>query len=566
MVQGFSQTADNFSSYKLYTGKYSFGENPGWYGFNWSTQQILSLCAGKQDANIQGLGAKSFRMKLSDDFLTMYGLTSILGDYQYIRQIGCGEVTAFVGDPSPAHTLDSSFYYYIDGTTGDTVRPRSRVWKGMFEPVFNDDGTVNQANTFAAYLEPVIKTYGEYVSFWEVINEPDFTYGDGGWLADADPTNKGTWFYKEPSPEDMYNLHAPFKYYLRALEIAWQVIKKYDLNDNYVCTGGIGNRSFLHAILREGGGKWFDVISFHTYPEFSTLVSYWNNAIGAKSYERHSDRLVDGHMLIRHWMDSIARVFGYDGINKPSKQFICTETGTSAYPGNDGVSGSIVQLNYCIKAHVEMMRDGNVKQAYWYTSSDACQDCADHWQRFGQYEYIGDDMPWNATRTRQGVGQKTTSDILYGAVYDANKTASLNLPSTARGAAFKRNGQNILVLWARTFQDQNENASTTVNLSTTYIRKEWDYCVTKAVTSASGSTTLSSTPSFFEQATALPIEDHIPRPQQDTRKRYDVEVYNHVYQFLGKRRSVYVQDVKKELKPGIYILKYDQFTEVINKR
>lgn len=533
-----SPTANEFSTYMPYDGSYLIGNNPGWYGFNWSTQQICDLGAGNPAKGIKGIGAKSFRMQLYDNFLSMYGLNSLKSDYVHLVDLGAKDIAVMVGGVSEANRLDTSFYYYTqtrttgfnqDGTSivvTDTIRPKSEVFKGMYEPIWLDAAKtkINPANTYAKYLSDVVLTYGQWITLYEVWNEPDFTYGPGGWLADADPTNRTTWFYVDPTPQDLYNLKAPVQYYIRLLRISWEVIKKLDPTA-YVCTGGIGNRSFLAALLRNtdnpdagkvtaeyplNAGAYFDVLSFHTYPEFSTIVKWWDNSIGGSAYMRNTDRLVAGHLLIKHWMDSVLRSSGYNGVLYPKKHFICTETGTSMYPGNDGVSGNEVQKNYIIKTHVASIMDGDIKQTHWYTTASG-SDPTDHWSNFGCYYDISTAIPYNATMTDQGIAQKTTSDLLSGKVFDSVKTKSFNLPSTVGGGAFKgSDGKYVFCLWAKATIDQSEYAQAAITLpgQTSLVKKMWNYSVTGTATTVSAANIqLNSTPSFFEPAqVALPVK------------------------------------------------------------
>src|SRR5690349_11863967 len=74
-------TANNFSSYLPYMGKYSYGINPGYYGTGWSTQNVTALAMGDTTLGVKGVGAKAVRVPLYDDFLTTWGLTNLLADY-----------------------------------------------------------------------------------------------------------------------------------------------------------------------------------------------------------------------------------------------------------------------------------------------------------------------------------------------------------------------------------------------------------------------------------------------------------------------------------------------------
>lgn len=513
-------TANDFASFRPYTGTYDFGINPGYYGSKWSTQQIIDLGSGN-GSYMKGLGVKSYRMKLADWFLTQYGFTSLIPDYEYLKTKGVTEITAFVGEPAPANVWDTSFFYYV--TNGDTVRPRTKIFKGLHEPIWLDaeKTTINPKNTYASYLYRTVRTYGKYVKFWEIVNEPDFTYGSGGWLADADPTNPTTWFYRDPTPEELYNLHAPVQYYVRLLRVSWDVIKTVQ-PDGYVCTGGIGNRSFLAALLRNTdnpdggkvtaefplkGGAYFDVLSFHTYPEFSTLVKYWKDKVGTV-YERHSDRLTDGHLLIKSWMDSLLVRDGYNGVTRPKKHFICTETGTSRVMDGGNVGGNELQKNYMLKAHVKTMMDGQIKQTYWFTTGDGATN--QHWDLFGCYYYFGNNTPLNASPTDQGIALKTLSDLVHGKTFDALKTQALHLPPSVDGGAFTDgSGKCVYVLWAKTTVDMQEAASAVYSFPSVgqYIRKEWNYSQSnQSSTINGGAVPLTQTPSFFEINTlSLPV-------------------------------------------------------------
>jgi hypothetical protein len=520
-------SANEFTAYRPYTGRYSYGLNPGWYYYvapdgswvsNWGTQNLIDLGTGNASKGVKGVGAKTYRMKVTDEYLTLYGQTSLLPDYQYLQSIGAKEIAAFVGEPSAADRLDTLF---------PGASEKSKVFKGMYEPIWLDAAQtqINPANTFAKYLYNAVKTYGDYITFWEIVNEPDFTYGSGGWLGDMNPPAAGSWFDHDPTPADLVNLQAPVQYYIRLLRISWEVIKKLQPND-YICTGGIGNRSFLAALLRNtdnpNGGKvtpefplkagaYFDVLSFHTYPEFSWDVKHWDNSIGGQLYNRHSDAAVSGHFRYKNNMDSLLRVNGYNGVQYPAKQFICTETGMSRVMDNDNVGSNEIQRNYMMKAHVKTQMDGQIKQTYWFQTADGTT-APDHWGQFGCYYYFGDKMPYNATPTDQGIALKTTSDLLYGRTYDANRTAALGLPATMDGAAFKgSDGSYIYVLWAKTSTDLSETASATYSfpaaivVNGTVSKKEWNFSQTNAATTlGSLNIPLSGTPAFFEIVAGVP--------------------------------------------------------------
>jgi poly(3-hydroxybutyrate) depolymerase len=508
-------TANEFSSYVPYNGIYSYGMNPGSYGSKWSGKNIYTLSSGSASAGVKGVGAKSFRIPLYNEFLTTWGLTSLVSDLEYIKSLGAGEITAFVGRPHSTNVLDTVF-------AGASTK--SKVFKGMYEPVWLDAAQtqVNPNNTYAQYLYEVVKTYGQYVKFWEIVNEPDFTYSSGGWKGDTNPPASGSWFDHDPTAEDLYNLKAPVQYYIRLLRISWEVIKKLQ-PDDYVCTGGIGYRSFLDAILRNTdnpldgsvtaeyplkGGAYFDVLSFHNYPMFA--LKEWSYATGSFTYFRHSDAALRAYLSTKFNMDSVLGLYGYNGTTYPKKQFICTETGVSRIMNGDKWGSNEGQRNYMIKAHIASQKNG-IRQTYWFQLGDQA-DPNEQFSQMGLYYYFGDKTPYNATPSDQGIALKTTSDLLYGKTYDAQRTAALKLPATADGAAFRDSAGNYTyVLWAKTNTDLSETATTAysfpqeINESGSVVRKEWNFSQTLRDTTLSGSALeLNASPSFFSVTAAPP--------------------------------------------------------------
>lgn len=492
-------TANDPAMYISYNEQYGFGENPGWYGMNWSTQKIIEL--GKN------IGSHTFRMQLYDNFKAMWGWGSLLPDYDYLNSIGAIGTTAMIGGVSAANA-DNPFNVPPAATWDN---PAGRVFKGMYEPIWLDAAKtqINPANTYAVFVADVIKNFGSKVKFWEIRNEPDFSYHING-TGDAETE----WMNRDPDPGELWNLRATVQYYIRELRISWEVIKKLSPK-SYVCTGGIGTNSFLDAILRmtdnpDGGkvtaeyplhgGAYFDVLSFHTYPEFSPDVKHWTNDDGGHQvYNRQSDAFIAGHMRKKNDLQNVLLKFGY-GSTYPQKHFICTETGASRVMDNDNGGSNELQKNYMIKSHVAMIRDGQIRQTYWYQTADAATN-GSHWDMFGCYYYFGDKFPPNAIATDQGIAMRTTSTLLYGKVYDSVKTKSLNLPSTVDGAAFKGDSGFIYCLWAKTVTDLSEVATASITLpEASYNTTTWNG--TKGTT---GKTiTLTGTPIFLQPVGVTP--------------------------------------------------------------
>ena len=513
-------TANSFSSAVSYSGKYMYGANPGWYGNNWSSENVAAISMGSTSLNVKGVGVKSLRIPLYDDHLSSYGINAEVSKFQYYASLGGGEMTAFVGNPSAANR---------ETTTFPGSPEQAKTFKGLYEPIWLDAGQtqINPANTYAKYLYDVVKVYGTYIKFWEVINEPDYTYSGSGWMGDANPPQAGSWFDHNPTAAELVNLRAPIQYYIRTLRISWEVIKKLQPN-SFVCTGGIGYRSFLDAILRNTdnpvdgsvtsaypakGGAYFDVLSFHNYPMYS--LKTWSNAINGFQFFRHSDGASSAFINCRNNMENLLATYGYNGSSYPGKQYICTETGVSRFQSGDDWGSPEGSKNYVIKAQVAAQKAG-IRQVYWYTIGD--QNGTSQYDQMGMYKYFGNSTPYNATLTDQGIAAKTLSDMLYGRTYDASRTSSLSLPGNVDGGAFRGNdGTYVYVLWAKTQTDLSENASASysfpsfVVMSGSVTRKDWNFSQTNSSSTISSSNiSLNGSPSFFVEGTGGTIPSPIP--------------------------------------------------------
>jgi hypothetical protein len=493
--------ANSFSSQVNYTGNYRYGVNQGYYP-GWSAENTATIAVGSPAANIKGVGVKSFRVPLYDDFLSSWGLTVELGKFQAYANLGADDNTAFVGSPDPSHR---------DPTTYPGAPEQSKTFKNLYEPIWLDAAQtqVNPNNYYAKYLYDVVKTYGPYVKFWEVVNEPDFTYSSAGWMGDQNPLPSGSWFDHNPTPDELVNLRAPIFSYIRMLRISWEIVKKLQPND-FVCLGGIGYRSFLDAILRNTdnptdgtantnypakGGAYFDVVSYHSYPMYNVTVG-----------NRQSDAAAASYIATKNSMDALASTYGYNGSQYPKKQFICTETGVSRIMSGSNWGSNDGQRNYIIKASV-LSQKNSIRQVYWFSLGDGTDGTNPH-ERMGLYYYFGGSTPYNQTASDEGKALKTTSDLLYGKAYDAARTSNLNLPSSVEGAAFRAaDGTYTYVLWAKTTGDLSENAaanytfSNSVVASANLVRKDWDFSETNnSSTISKTNVALSGSPSFFSES------------------------------------------------------------------
>ena len=496
--------ANAFSSFRPYTAPYHYGVNQGYYGNNWSSQHTARLS--------HSLGIRTLRIPLYDEFLTTYGLNSLLPDFQYFHDsLGMDEMLAFIGKPNGSNRDTTSF-------AGATEKPYT--FRGLYEPIWlnKEKLLVNPKNTYAAYLFDVVRTYGHFIRFWEIVNEPDFTYSEGGWLGDFDPNSTSTWFRYDPKPEELINLKAPVTHYIRMLRVSWEIIKQLQ-PDDYVCTGGIAYKSFLDALLRNSdnpvdgsvtadypqkGGAYFDILSFHSYPMY--YLRRWDHSKGRVVDFRHSDAAVREFINIKYQMDSLLKLYGYDHVKYPAKQFICTETGVARIMGGNDWGSPEGQLNFMLKAQVAAQKH-DIKQLYWFQLGDMPDEKA-QFDQMGLFHYFGDKKPFEARPAQQGVALKTMTALLFGKTYDPVRTAALQLPNQVDGGAFRgRDGTYVYVLWAKTQTDMSENSTASYSFPATMfsvanvVKREWNFSQTgKLLTLPKSNIALSATPAFFSEA------------------------------------------------------------------
>lgn len=489
------------ASIPTYTGRFEYGFNPGYYGSGFTDDNLYQMGAD--------LNSHTTRSSMPDNFLLQYGPQVRTAQFQYFANtLGFKSNTLFVGIPGNS---DRETTQYVPGVP-------SQMWAGMYLPIWKDEANkvVNPNNKLAVYLSTVAQNYGAYVQFWEIVNEPDFTYNTS--IAYAPAGSPGSWWTNMPKPSDMTNLAAPTTEYIRALRVAYTVIKKFYPN-SYVGPGGIGYASFLDCILRYSdnpnggaitadypatGGAYMDMVSWHVYPEY--LDAYWDNATNGFIRERHSDRLMRAVTQQQAVFDDVLRARGYDGGKYPKKYEIVTESNVSRKQiGVTGTGGIDLQKNYAIKALVHAQRLG-VLQWYWFSLGEN-EDYATATNPFGMeglYQNLTKIRFGQQTPTTEGIANKTTSELLYEKPYNAGLSAQLNLPANVDGAAFGSGSNVMYVLWAKTSVDMSEAASATYTFpaavkSGTLVRYEWNHATTgTTATVNSVGISLSAAPSFFK--------------------------------------------------------------------
>lgn len=474
----------------LYTKPFGFGANMGYYT-GWTDDQLADIAVGNSELNITGTGVNVLRPSLPENFVEEWGYDIRTSTFEHYGELGATENTVFIGYPSQRHR---DKIYYCDNVP-------SEMFDNLYRDIWDDgaDGTpINDDNWYAAYVYRLVNKYKKNVRFWEVWNEPDYSFV---YEAELPPGQPGNWWENNPDPCD-YALRAPVFHYIRTLRISYEVIKYID-PDAYVAVGGLGFPSFLDAIMRNTdnpddgavdslryplrGGAYFDVLSYHTYPHIDGSLREWSNEISNFKYKRHSDESVAGVLDRKHRFEEVLNTYGYNGERYPEKVWIITEANIPRRSFNTEFIGSeIAQRNFVIKTVVKV-QDEDIRQVYFYSLGDlGTEDSAtDEFQLMGLYRNLSQHEPYDMSKTQAGVGLKTAYDELHDKTYDPQQTKRLNLPNHIDGGAFvDSNGQYTYVLWAKTTEDNSELARTTYEFSSRtpvdYLKvKSWDHSRTQ---------------------------------------------------------------------------------------
>lgn len=424
------------SSYFLY------GSNMAWYD-GWNDQQIAEILIGNSSRNIAGAGVNSLRPAMYEYFVEDWGYDIRKDAFAFYQQLGAKNNTIFLGYPSEAHR-DKTKY------CGNN---ESKTFANLYQPIWNSDGSVNANNYYAKYVYNVVKTYGPYVKYWEVWNEPDFT---GNWEATQ------TWSSTNPNPCDLTGFYAPIQHYVRMLRITYEVAKSVDQNA-VVCVGGIGYEGFLDAILRntdnpnggsvtgdypKKGGDWFDCVSFHIYPMYQ--LSGGN---------KNSDAAANILSSQKRSYENVLTKYNYA---PGQKQFIITECNIPRKSFGSYIGSDEAQRNFLIKAAVASQKSNILGLYIFGVGDDRTYDQAtDPYQLMGFYQPFTSG-PYHVTANSSAASWRTISSLLKDRLYSPSQTGLLSLPSNVEGGAFYSASEKnfIYVLWAKTSGD-NESASAT---------------------------------------------------------------------------------------------------------
>lgn len=531
-----SYTADN--TVLPYDGYFYYGTNGGYY-YTWDDKSLADIAAGNPFKNVKGLESKTFRPPLPAWFVDYYSYNVRINEFQHYNTIGARDHTVILNSPADDE-IDTTYYDRdLSPVASNECGIHSYMFRNMYTPIWDGglNGTpYNDTNYCARYIYEVVSRYKTWTKFWEIVNEPDF---DGTQQAWKPRGTAGNWWENIPYPCSLSNLRAPVFHYIRWLRIAYDVIKTLDPTA-YVAPGGLGYASFVDILCRytdnpvDGsvtpeyplkGSAYFDVLSFHSYPQYA--LASWSNAINGWYFERHSDKAVQKFIDQKKEFDSVLKIYGYDGIQKPKKLYICTETNIPSKAFGTFIGSDQAQTNYIMKVMLQSQKNG-VLQTYPFVLGDdkPLASATDGFQLMGLYESLTNQGPYNGGTgynhkfKNSGIGYKTLANLLLYTRYDSARTAAMNIPATQEGAAFRDTlGGYIYALWTKTTQDMNESATGTysfpaaMNVAPQMKKRLWNYSSTGS-TALINSTNiaLNGTPILLSESFEILPDDDKPGP------------------------------------------------------
>jgi len=284
---------------------------------------------------------------------------------------------------------------------------------------------------FALFMQVAVSEYSKppyNIHYWELGNEPDVArdfvpadYPFGCWGETDDPFYGG-------------------RYYAEMLKVVYPAIKAADPSAQ-VLIGGLlldcdpndtdcsdpAPSKFFNGILENEGDKYFDIISFHSYPGYHSPDYPFYNDIYHKKWN------LRGGILMGK-IDYINEVMADYGINKPiilsEGGLMCVETNPYCQP-TAGADFLDAQASYILWYYVRSLANG-FETAIWYTFEGS------GWRSVGM---VGDD-PANPRPAYQ-VFKFATKELS-----EVEFSGYVNTGNPLHGYAFSKPGKTIWVLWS----------------------------------------------------------------------------------------------------------------------
>jgi len=297
--------------------------------------------------------------------------------------------------------------------------------------------TPEKMEAFAAFMYDAVTRYSQppyNVKYWELGNEPDV---DPALVASDVPF--GCW----GDPQDAYYGGG---YYAEMLKVVYPAIKSADPNAQ-VLVGGLlllcdpdnppdvkgqpGVRvdcspaKFMEGILRNGGGDYFDGVSFHAYDYYFDVLGKYGNGGWRSSWK------ATGPVLIAKatYLHNLLTKYGYQGkyLMNTEVAILCGKTGDEAACWQDDWVNT--KTYHLVEAYTAAATVG-LRSNIWY--------CLVGWRGSGLVDTYRQPVPaYQALAFYNQILQRATP------------WGEITLYQGVKGFAFQRDGKLIWVLWSR---------------------------------------------------------------------------------------------------------------------
>ena len=298
----------------------------------------------------------AFPSTLNGFGVQMYGSTGFGSPY-YDSMLGTGgdwvRVQVSWSDVEPANTSPSGYKWKsADANVSAAVDACKRIIVSIVSApdwaATSPDSVIDKAlpPDLQEFLFALVERYdgdgiadapgAPVVLHWELYNEPDATdavLGYEGW---------GNY------PEEYAQMMADARPAIRAANANAQVLLGGLSYDNFEENGGHFSRSFLDDVLKAGGGEYFDIMNFHSYPLFGPDWIMEMNPDCVKTSSCEGPGLLEKTEYIRQELAAY----------KLTKPVIITESGWHSDGAIDLPSTPEIQARYVTELYVQSKAAG----------------------------------------------------------------------------------------------------------------------------------------------------------------------------------------------------------------
>ena len=255
------------------------------------------------------------------------------------------------------------------------------AWSGGTSPADEQEREL-----FGRYVSRLVERYGKKITFWEVWNEPNITP------------------YWIPHPDALL--------YLETLKTAFTEAKSVQQGCRIIapCTAG-ADLEFIEEIYENGGADYFDILSYHHYPQV------YNEGILQRE-------IIDLAFLMMRYGDGEKRIWITE---------MGAPTGLNTSSHKDAPPAE--QAEWMVKAHITALASGKVDRLFWYTLADDTLDPV----KEGHFGLVFADF----SPKPSFAAYKTMTRLLK----DKHYAGSLSLDSEISSHVFQKAHEKIIVLW-----------------------------------------------------------------------------------------------------------------------